>query len=185
MKKNPGFYALFTAVLMVLSAASFAAGAETDEYSFSGGCLSDGYFHLECDDDELVCLLSQIKTTSPGSNDYGCWTDGSSGVYEVLANGSYGTYTLKLNSNLYFGGRDGDNCKMAFEPLYRQVRNIDGNSKIIDGFCHITTGNAGFLDSFTGELKNITFTNAYVKGSTNAGVVASNINTRQLSNIKI
>ena len=143
----------------------------------SNGCLSgDVYFHLDCDDSgsNPACELSQISTDSPSSDDYHCWyrTDGtnSEGVWVALK--AYSNVELSLASNLDLGGYDGSVCRMTFRPI--SIASLEGNGKIIDGLCFVTSGNAGFVSELNGynrSYSNVVFTNAYVEGA-KAGVLA-------------
>lgn len=133
------------------------------------GCLTNGtYFHLNCS--SWWCSISQEAVTSPneGTNDFKCWGD----LVDEFSN-SYPTYSVRLATNLDFGGYDETNnkCKMAnFTPIQFSNTNaeFDGRSEYytISGFCY--EDNDGSGDNSMGFMKgvktvrNVTFDNAHV-----------------------
>jgi len=156
----------------------------------NNGCLADHvYFHLECGNSE--CSISQIITSSPGSNDYSCWYDATTGGLIDVVNGATNKYyAIKLASDLNLGGYDTDNnkCYLNFVPLDGEHYGLAGEGNTINDFCYINdAGEAGFFGyTYSGaDYENVTFKNAYVKGDGNVGVVISKGGDSRFSNVTI
>ena len=137
------------------------------------GCLTNGtYFHLNCS--SWWCSISQEAVAHPneGTNDFKCWSD----LVDEFSN-SYPTYSIRLASNLDFGGYDEANnkCKMAnFTPIQFSNANagFDGRSEYytISGFCY--EDNDGSGDNSMGFMKGVR--NVYDVTFDNARVVVKN-----------
>ena len=134
------------------------------------GCLTNGtYFHLYCYN---WCYISQEPTGFPdeGNSDFKCWSD----LVDKLSS-DYSGYSIKLSSDLNFGGYDEANnkCKMAnFKPIqfsdYNSDSQFDGGSDAytISGFCYEDndgsgSNSMGFMKGVK-AVSNITFDNAHV-----------------------
>ena len=147
------------------------------------GCLNNGtYFHLECDETNSTCTLSQKLVNAPLTNvDFRCWDFGTAWN---------GAYTLKLASDLDFGGFNettGECTVKTFAPLTFTDMNarFEGQGHTVKNFCYVdntgvsTTGAFGFVNGGSG-VRDVTFDNAHVvvnnaSGSV-VGVVAGEVN---------
>lgn len=136
------------------------------------GCLTNGtYFHLDCYNS--WCSISQKAVANPneGTNDFKCWSD-----LVAKHSSDYSSYSIRLASNLDFGGYDEANnkCKMAnFTPIQFSNANaeFDGHSEYtISGFCY--EDNDGSGDNSMGFMKGVK--NVYDVTFDNARVVVKN-----------
>lgn len=179
MKKNP---------IVWLSLCLILAYTTASGVTFENGCLSGyWYFHLECDNDAKTCELSQRETISPTTEDYQCWYNNSTTDLVTALNTDKTSYTLSVTSSLDLGGYDESTglCTMDFSPITANYVSVDGKTNTIDGFCYVTTGDVGFFKNRSNEVKDITFKNAYVKGTGKVGVLANSIGSATLTNITI
>ena len=140
----------------------------------TNGCLAGGlYFHLECNG--YSCTISQKAGTPSDDEDFACWSDLVDKIEEITEN-AYSN-TINLGSSLEMGGYDGENCVMQdFRPI--RTASFNGNNHVINGFCQVSSGDAGFLTMYTYQsasyFEKVTFTNAHVEGAV-AGVLAADI----------
>ena len=108
-----------------------------------------------------------MANPNEGTNDFKCWSD-----LVAKHSSDYSSYSIRLASNLDFGGYDEANnkCKMAnFTPIQFSNANaeFDGRSEYtISGFCY--EDNDGSGDNSMGFMKgvknvyDVTFDNARV-----------------------
>lgn len=167
-------------------------------------------------DDVYTCNIEQLQSTKPTANIYTTWgsflqafqTEIESKL-DILKNPSaktdYSGFVIRFNSNIDFGGyqktsgtcRDATFAPINFSPLAYQPT-IDGNGKIIKNFCYISEDvNAAFFSELkSSTVKNITFSNAYVKaktvsgahlcgGACNASVVANTVENVNFENVVV
>lgn len=139
-------------------------------------------------DDVYTCDIEQLQSSKPTANTYTTWgsflqafqTEIESKL-DISKNPSaktdYSGFVIRFNSNIDFGGyqktgdvitcRDATFAPMNFGPLAFQPT-IDGNGKTIKNFCYIAEDvNAAFFSNLSSTtVKNITFSDAYVKAKT-------------------
>lgn len=169
-------------------------------------------------DDVYTCDIEQLQSSKPTANTYTKWgsflqafqTEIESKL-DISKNPSakteYNGFVIRFNSNIDFGGyqktgdvitcRDATFAPMNFGPLAFQPT-IDGNGKTIKNFCYISEDvNAAFFSELkSSTVKNITFSNAYVKaktvsgahlcgGACNASVVANTVQNVNFENVVV
>lgn len=169
-------------------------------------------------DDVYTCDIEQLQSSKPTANTYTKWgsflqafqTEIESKL-DISKNPSaktdYSGFVIRFNSNIDFGGyqktgdvitcRDATFAPMNFGPLAFQPT-IDGNGKTIKNFCYISEDvNAAFFSELkSSTVKNITFSNAYVKaktvsgahlcgGACNASVVANTVQNVNFENVVV
>ncbi len=169
-------------------------------------------------DDVYTCDIEQLQSSKPTANTYTTWgsflqafqTEIESKL-DISKNPSaktdYSGFVIRFNSNIDFGGyqktgdvitcRDATFAPMNFGPLAFQPT-IDGNGKTIKNFCYIAEDvNAAFFSNLSSTtVKNITFSDAYVKaktvsgahlcgGACNASVVANTVQNVNFENVVV
>ena len=140
----------------------------------TNGCLAGGlYFHLECNG--YSCTISQKAGTPSDDEDFACWSDLVDKIEEITED-AYSN-GIVLGSDLEMGGYDGESCVMKdFKPI--KTASFDGNNHVINGFCQVSSENAGFLTVYSymsaDYFENVTFTNAHVEGAV-AGVLTADV----------
>ncbi|SHK76733.1 hypothetical protein SAMN05720470_102297 [Fibrobacter sp. UWOV1] len=169
-------------------------------------------------DDVYTCDIEQLQSSKPTANTYTTWgsflqafqTEIESKL-DISKNPSaktdYSGFVIRFNSNIDFGGyqktngvvtcRDNTFAPMNFGPLAFQPT-IDGQNKTIKNFCYIAEDvNAAFFSNLSSTtVKNITFSDAYVKaktvsgahlcgGACNASVVANTVQNVNFENVVV